>query len=193
MELTVASRAPGKKSQTKKTRREGSIPAILYSLGEKGEEVVVNGLTFKKLLNTIEPGTLSSMVFTLSHQDKKFIGHQGKQVRAILKDIQYNITTYDVIHLDFVALHDDVPVTLNIPIKCTNTVDCQGVKLGGVFRQMVRHLKVRCLPKDIPSHFEIDVRDLNLGQSVKLESIRLPHGVTPVEDLKAVAVVIARR
>lgn len=193
MELTVASRTPGKKSETKKIRREGSIPAVLYSLGEKGEEVVVDGITFKKILNTIEPGTLSSMVFTLSHQDKKFIAHQGKQVRAILKDIQYNITTYDVIHLDFVALHEDTPVTLNIPIKCINTVDCQGVKLGGALRQMLRYLKVRCLPKDIPSHFEIDVRDLGLGQAIKLESLSMPHGVTPVEDLKAVAVVIARR
>lgn len=193
MEFIVTGRTPGKKSETKRIRREGNIPAILYSLGEKGEEVVVDGIAFKKVLNTIERGSLSSMIFTLVAKDKKFLAHQGKHVRAIVKDIQYNITTYEVIHLDFEALHDDVPVNLNIPIKLTNILECPGVKLGGALRQMCRHMKVRCFPGKIPPFFEIDTLDLQVGQSKKLDCISIPEGVKPMEDLKAVAVVIARR
>ena len=140
MKLTVTTRS-AKKAETKKLRREGKIPAILYSKGEKGKEMVVDGTAFKKILNTTPTGTLSSKVFLLEGL--------GKTLKAVIKDIQYNITNYDVIHIDFEELHEDKPVTLNIPLVCVNTVDCVGVKLGGVIRQVIRQVRVTCLPKDI--------------------------------------------
>ncbi len=185
MELTVARRAAGKKAETKQIRREGNIPAVLYSKGEKGQEVTVDGGEFQKILNKIEPGTLSSKVFTLTVD--------GKPVKAIIKDIQYTVTTYDVIHIDFEQLHEDVPVKLNIPVKFLNAVECAGVKLGGVIRQVIRYVKVICLPKDIPAQFNLDIRDLVIGQSVKLNKIEIPSGVTPITKLNEVVVVIARK
>ncbi|MCC5831893.1 MAG: 50S ribosomal protein L25/general stress protein Ctc [Chlamydiales bacterium] len=185
MELTVSGRQPGKKSEIKKIRREGHIPAILYSKGEKGREIVVDGNAFLKVLNQIEKGTLSSVVFTLNLD--------GNSVKAIIKDIQYAVTSYDIVHLDFEQLHDDVPVTLNIPLKFLNAVECAGVKLGGVLRQVIRQVKVRCLPKDIPDRFNLDVRDLTMGQSLKLNKLQIPSGVTPVTGLNEVAVVVAKK
>jgi large subunit ribosomal protein L25 len=185
MKLTIATRS-AKKSETKKLRREGKIPAVLYSKGEKGKEIVIDAVDFKKILNTTPTGTLSSKVFSLD-------GLGGKALKAIVKDIQYNITTYEVIHLDFEELHDDVPVTLNIPLVCINTVDCIGVKLGGVIRQVIRQVKVSCLPKDIPQQFELDVRDMNLGQSKKLSALEIPKGVRAAINLNEAAVVIARK
>lgn len=182
MELTVT---PRTKSETNKIRREGNIPAILYSKGLKGEEIVVEGGDFKKVLNRLEPGTLSAQIFTLMIN--------GKKRRAIVKDIQYHITTYAVLHIDFEELHEDVPVSLNIPLRCTFSAECLGVKLGGIFRQITRSLRVRCLPKDIPTHFELNVRDLGLGQAMKLEQIALPKGVKAMANLNDVAVVISRR
>ena len=185
MELTVASRTTGKKSETKKIRREGNIAAVIYSKGEKGEDVVVDGNAFKKLLNKVVAGTLSSKIFTLKLD--------GKSVKAIIKEIQYAITSYDVIHIDFVQLHDDVPLTLNIPVVFINAVECAGVKLGGALRQVIRYVKVHCLPKDIPQQFELDVGDLLLGQSLKLNKLEIPSGVRPITDLKEVVVVMARK
>ena len=69
MKLTFATRS-AKKSETKKIRREGKIPAILYSKGEKGREIVVDGIAFKKILNTTPTGTLSSKIFTLENGGK---------------------------------------------------------------------------------------------------------------------------
>ncbi len=184
MELTVAARAK-KKAETKKLRREGKIPAILYSKGKEGREIVVDGIEFKKILNTTPTGTLSSKIFNLHGLDKP--------LKAIVKEIQYNITTYDVIHLDFEELHDDSPVTLNIPLVCTNAVDCIGVKLGGVIRQVIRHVRVSCLPKDIPNQFEIDVRDMQMGQMKKLTALTIPANVRPAVSLNEAAVVIARK
>lgn len=185
MELTVSKRTAGKKTEIKKIRREGNIPAILYFQGKKGEEIYIDGIAFKKVLNTVERGTLSSKIFTL-HVD-------GKIVKAIVKDIQYNITTYDVIHLDFERLEDNSPVTLNIPLKLTGTVDCVGVKLGGNLRQVVRSVKVTCLPKDIPTDFSLDVRNLNVGQSLSMQDIVVPARVKlKYVDMNRAAVTVAR-
>jgi len=185
MELTVDKRAVGKKSATKQIRREGNIPAILYSKGEKGIEIVVNGIAFKKILNTIEKGTLSSKVIALLVD--------GKPIRVIVKEIQYHPTTYNIIHIDFEQLHEELPVTLNIPVVCMNAMDCAGVKLGGVIRQVIRKLKVTCLPKHIPDQFELDVRPLLMGQALKLNKLKIPDTVIPRMNLKEVAVVIAKK
>lgn len=185
MKLTVARRTAKTKSENNKIRREGKIPAILYSKGERGQDIVVNGVAFQKILNANPTGTLSSKIFMLDVE--------GKTIKAIVKDIQYNITTYAVIHIDFEELHDDIPVTLNIPLRCINTINCAGVKLGGVIRQVVRKVRVTCLPKDIPAEFELDVRDMNLGQMKKLQELSIPKGVRPAGNLKGVAVVISRK
>lgn len=185
MKLVVTERIFGKKSETKKIRREGNIPAVLYSQGIARNQITIDGIEFKKIINTLGSGMLSSTIFTLVSGEK--------EVRAILKDIQYHITNSEVIHLDFQELHEDVPVALNIPIKCVNAVDCLGVKLGGILRQVIREIKVTCLPKDIPSHFVLDVRDLDLGKVLRLKNIAMPNGVSPIADLKEVAVLVARR
>lgn len=185
MELAVVKRTAGKKSETNKMRREGNIPAVLYSKGEKGEEIAIQGVAFQKVLNKIVKGTLSSKIFNLT---------SGKQERkAIIKDIQYNITTYDVIHIDFEELHEDLLVTLNIPVRLINAVECVGVKLGGVLRQVLRHVRVECLPKDIPEEFQIDVRDLALGQSIKLNTLAIPTRVRLITDPNQALVTIARK
>lgn len=185
MKLTVTKRTAGKKTENKQIRREGNIPAVLYSKGEKGEEIVVDGIAFKKILNTTPTGTLSSKVF--------LIDLEGKTVQAIVKDIQYNITTYDVIHLDFEQLHEDHHVSVKVPIRCTNVADCVGVKLGGAVRIVVRHVPVVCLPKDIPAEFEVDVRDMGVGQMKKLSALNIPEGVRPTINLNEAAVVIAKK
>ena len=185
MELNATNRPAGKKAALKQLRREGQVPAVLYSKGEKGAEITIDGREFKKILNTVPTGTLSSKVFTLHIE--------GKKVQAILKDIQYNIVTYDVIHLDFEELHADVPVNLNIPILCINVADCVGVKQGGNLRQVVDRIRVTCLPKDIPTQFEVDVRDLHMGQGKKLSTLKIPSGVRPKGSLNEMAVVVARR
>ena len=182
MQLTVKSR---KERNTKKIRREGQIPAVLYSKGDKGQDIQLSANDFQKILNKIPKGTLSSKVFELDVD--------GKKKRAIVKDIQYHVTTYNILHLDFAELHDDVPVKLNIPVKLTNAVDCAGVKLGGILRQVVRQMKVKTLPKSIPDCFEIDVLNMELGQSKRLSEIKIPEGVVPVENLNNVAVIVARR
>lgn len=185
MELTLSKRETTKKSDIKKIRREGNIPAIIYSQGKQGNNVVVEGPAMKKILKKIVPGTLATTILTLQGE--------GKGKRAIIKDIQYNITTYDVIHLDFVELFDKIPVDVKIPVQLTGVNECKGVKEGGSIRQVIRAFNARCLPKDIPSFIEVDVKDLGLMGSIKLGDLTLPKNVKSLIDLKEVVVVVAKQ
>lgn len=186
MKLNVFKRELIKKSESNRIRREGNIPAVLYIRGKSTESITIDGPEFSSLLRNVQPGRLSTTVFSL--KDEK-----GKQSRAILKEIQYHPTTYKVQHLDFEELADDVKVTLNVPIECTGVVDCVGVKLGGVLRQVIRKLRVRCLPKDIPAVFFVDVKNMGQNDKKKLADLDIPQTVRPVANLSEVAVIIAKR
>ncbi|MBX3718843.1 MAG: 50S ribosomal protein L25/general stress protein Ctc [Parachlamydiales bacterium] len=181
----MKSRDGEKKADIKQIRREGNIPAIIYSSSTKPEKLIIDGTEFAAILRGVLPGQMPTTVFTLN--DGK------KERRAIIKDIQYHLTTYRVSHIDFEELLDNVPVSVKVPVNCTGIVDCVGIKLGGFLRQVTRHVKVECLPKHIPSEFIIDVRDLGIRQSKRLKDIAMPQGVRPLASTDEVIVVIAKR
>lgn len=185
MELVVASRETDKKSLLKKIRQTGGIPAVIYSGGKSLANIVVDAHVFSKFLSSLESGALSSTIFSLSYE--------GRTIKALVKDIQYHVTSYRVIHLDFEELIEDRDVKLKIPIRCINAVDCVGVKLGGSLRQVIRALRVVCKPKDIVPYLELDVRSLGLSQTRKLSDIQIPAGLRPITPLKEVAVTVSRR
>lgn len=186
MKLEMLSRINLKKSDAKKLRRADEIPAILYSGGNEGEPIAVKRSELTALMRQVLPGRLSTTVFSLT--DSK-----GKERRAILKDIQYQVTTYDIMHLDFEELQENVKINVKVPIECIGMADCPGIKLGGVLRQVIRYLRVRCLPRDIPSAFELDVKSLGPRESRRLSELTIPETVRPLANLNEVAAVIVKR
>lgn len=185
MKLAVKPRSSEKKKEIKDIRREGNVPAIIYSSQVKPEKLIVDGSEFKAILRTMKPGQLPTTVFTLV--DGK------KERRAIIKDIQYHLTTYIVSHIDFEELVENVPVNVKVPVNCVGVMDCTGVKLGGFLRQVLRYVPVQCLPKHIPSEFIVDVRDLGIRQSKRLRDLEMPKDVKPLAKPEEVLVVIAKR
>ncbi len=185
MKLAVKQRISEKKKDIKEIRRDGNVPAIIYSSKGQSEKLIIDGAEFKTVLREMKPGQLPTTIFTLS--DGK------KERRAIVKDIQYHLTTYIVSHIDFEELIDDVPVNVKVPVNCIGVVDCMGIKLGGFLRQVVRHVKVECLPKHIPAEFIVDVKDLGIRQSKRLKDIKMPAGVRALASQEEVLVVIAKR
>ncbi|MBI2742539.1 MAG: 50S ribosomal protein L25/general stress protein Ctc [Chlamydiales bacterium] len=185
MKLTVTARAQKKKSDTKQVRREGNIPGIIYSPGKEPELIVINGIEYATLMRSVESGRLPTTIFTLVFGKK--------ERRAILKEVQYEITNYQVSHLDFQELHEDVLVQVKVPISITGAADCPGVKLGGFLRQVIRTVQVECLPKHIPTEFVVDVKDLGIAQSKRLSDINLPKHVRPLAKMDEVLAVIAKR
>lgn len=184
MQLKTFKRSSGVKSELNQIRRDGNIPAVIYSKGQAGEEIAVDGAQFRALLREVKSGCLSTTKVSLEGAvDVK---------EAVLKEIQYHPTTYDVWHLDFEVLDAQKPVNVQVPIQFTGVPDCVGIKLGGTLRQVIRRMRVSCLPKDMPTAFQLDVRELQIGQTKRLADIVIPANVKPLVDLNEVAVVIAK-
>lgn len=186
MKLQTITRLADKKSESKKLRREGFIPAILYVKEKEGENIAIPSSEFSAHLRKLRQGHLPNTIFTL-------VDEKGTERRAIVKEIQYKPTTYDVLHLDFEELIADKPINLKVPIECVGALECPGVKLGGVLRQVIRHLRISCLPKDIPELFDLDVTSLSMNQSKRLSDLSIPNTIKPIGDLKQVAAVIVKR
>lgn len=186
MKLNYRLRTSGRKSDSKRLRCEGAIPAIVYSRGQHSTSIAVIASEYDALLRDVKPGHLSTQVFTL-------IDEKGVEKRAILKEIQYEPTTYQVIHLDFEELVKGHKVNIKVPIEWIGAAECVGVKLGGVLRAVIRSLRVNCLPEDIPVAFQLDVRSMGPRDSKRLKELDIPATVKPLVDLNEVAVVIAKR
>lgn len=185
MKLKVKPREGEKKSDIKQIRRKGDVPAIVYSSKEQPKKITIDGEEFNALLRKMKPGHLPTQIFLLN---------DGKtERRVVIKDIQYHLTTYNVAHIDFSELFDDALVSVKVPVTCTGVADCVGVKLGGFLRQVMRHIKVECLPKSIPAEFLVDVKDLGIRQSRRLRDVKIPEGVRPLVNMDEVIVVIAKR
>lgn len=186
MELPYEKRTAARKSEAKQLRRAGKIPAILYGKGENEESIAIDRASYEAALRQIVKGRLATTVFTL-------VDPKGKKQKAIVKDIQYHVTSYDVLHLDFEILKSDVAVNVNVPIECEGAMECPGIKLGGVPRQVIRSLRVRCMPGVIPSFFSLNIAKLGMGDTLRLHDLAIPEAVRPLKDLNEVAVAIVKR
>ncbi len=187
MKLQAVKRAAKSKSELKALRREGFIPAVLYVKGKAGEPLAVKASEFNTYLRQVKQGHLPTTIFLL-------LDEKGGERRVLVKDIQYNITNYTVTHLDFEELLSHHKVNVKVPIECVGQVDCVGIKLGGVLRQVIRHMRL-CVddPKDLPSFFELDIHELGLRQSKRLSDVQLPKGARPLDNLNEVVAVIVKR
>lgn len=185
MKLKIYQRKADKKSEKSLIKQKGDIPAVLYAKGEIGQTIAVSGEDFGSFLRSVKQGHLPTTVFNLEGE--------GVSCKAIVKDIHYEPTSYEVLHLDLLKLDDKQPIKVNVPVSFTGVVECQGIKLGGFLRQVIRHVQVKCLPKHLPSEFVLDVRELGLKQSKKVKDIVMPEHVKSLAPMDEVVVVIAKK
>lgn len=166
-EIQLIERKQRSKSATSALRRDGKIPCVVYSKGQMGDMYAVAKEEIEAVFRKLEMGFLPTAVFILKNA-------AGKKIRAIVREVQYKPTSYEVSHIDFLELIPDHKVELKVPLRCLGEADCVGVKAGGYLRRVKDSIVVRCLPKDIPTHFEVDISDVDI------------RGTKSVADLKAV-------
>lgn len=183
--LKTSSREGKKRSELTRIRHEGDIPAVFYAAGAECHNLTVDGNEFRAVLRGLKMGHLPTTVFELK------IGEKSE--KALVRDVDYHPITYAIRHLDFQRLDAKRKVMINVPVECTGAADSAGIKLGGVLRKVKRHVKVRCLPKDIPADFSVDVRDLAINQSVRVHQLDVPKGVEVLLKEQDVLVVIAKK
>jgi large subunit ribosomal protein L25 len=186
VELKISPRNEHKKSQTRSIRREGDIPAVIYSSHNEVKSVCVDGAQFLAALREIKKGHLPNTTFKLKDES-------GKAVSAIVKDIQYHKVNYNILHLDFLELSESSAVTLNVPVEMIGQADCVGVKAGGALRLVKRHVSVKCLPKHIPQNLEVNVIDLQIKGSKRIRDVQLPANVEVLAGGQEVVAVVGKR
>jgi large subunit ribosomal protein L25 len=185
MELTVVKREKLTQNHLNTNRWKKNIPAVVYSAGQPNENIFISEAELKKILKKTGEGNLSTTILTLKHDKTSF--------KVVVKEVQYKVTNYEIIHVDFMRVFDDKELTVNVPIKCTGINECQGVKLGGIFRHIKNKVKVRCLPKNMPKEFVIDVREMNINDSKNLAELSVPKGAKlAVKSLKEVIVSVGK-
>jgi large subunit ribosomal protein L25 len=184
MKLKTTERVHGKKSELNRIRHEQNIPAVLYDKEGSNKTITINGADYARALRSIEKGHLSTTVFELDFN--------GVTVPAVVKEVQYHKTTYNILHLDFQKLEKSNEVTINVPVTYSGLDDCVGIKLGGFLRQVKRTIRVKCMPENLPKSFSLDVKGLGIRQSKRIKDIEIPTNVQVVDDLNNVVVTIAK-
>ncbi|NGX50339.1 MAG: 50S ribosomal protein L25 [Chlamydiae bacterium] len=185
MKLNVSKRAGKSKSELTQLRFKGDIPAVVYKMGQPSEKLTVKGSEFAAVIRGLKKGYLPTTIFEIEID--------GKECPSIVKGIQYHPTTYRTLHLDFQLLDEKIMVDVKVPVTFLGEAECIGVKLGGFVRQVIYHVKVRCLPKDIPSDFKLDIRSLAIGESMRVGDIEMSEGVISLVPEKEIIIVIAKR
>ena len=171
VEIDLIERKQKNKSTTSALRRSGQIPCVIYSKGQIGETFSIPKVAFEEVVRRLEMGFLSTTIFNLKTA-------AGKKRRAIVREIQYKPTTYEVSHIDFLELIPDHKIEMKVPLTCLGEADCVGVKAGGYLRRVKESITIRCLPKDIPTHFEVDISDVDIRQAKTVADLKsVPKGI----------------
>ena len=148
----------------RRLRQAGQIPAVLY--GPKTESVLlsVNRNDFDLVL---KKGRIGQIILNLVIQNNGETYNRP----AMIKELQVHPVSRKFLHIDFYEIDMDRKITAGIPIVTTGT--SVGVERGGILQIIRRELEVQCLPFEVPESIEIDITDLDMGDSVHVEDITL--------------------
>ncbi len=155
------------KGASRRLRREGKVPAIIYGAGRPPRQLTID---HNLIMQQLENESFYSSVLSIKVGDKS--------QAAIIKDIQRHPSQRRVLHMDFQRIVADEKIKMNVPIHYINGDNAIGVKQGGgTVSQLRNDVEVSCLPKDLPEYFEVDIEELELDTMLHLSDIKLPDGV----------------
>ncbi|HFD38440.1 MAG TPA: 50S ribosomal protein L25/general stress protein Ctc [Anaerolineae bacterium] len=188
-ELNAQVRRDLGKGASRRLRREEKVPAVLY--GGEAAPVALT-LVHKDVMKALENEAFYSHVLT--------INVDGKAEKAVLKDVQRHPYKPRVSHMDFQRVSEKAKIRVHVPLHFMGGDVAPGVKQsGGIVNHLMNNVEVSCLPKDLPEFIEVDISQLNAGESVHLSELRLPAGVElpelahgPEHDLPVVSIVLPR-
>jgi large subunit ribosomal protein L25 len=169
-ELAGEPRAQLGRTDSRRLRKAGKVPAIMYGGGEAPEALV---LDHNALNNQMGREAFYTSILTLK------IGSKEQQV--VVKSVERHPARPQIMHLDFQRVREDVEITITVRIHFTGEAEAKGVKdQGGVVEHLMTDVEVRCLPRYLPEYLTLDVTALELNQIYHLSDIKLPEGVTLV-------------
>jgi large subunit ribosomal protein L25 len=170
--INVTVRETTGNSPARGLRRDGSMPAVLY--GPNTEPILLS-VNIKELEQILKKGNVGSIIFNLIIQNGKKITKP-----AMIKELQSHPVSGNYLHVDFYEI--DMKRKINVMIPVVAKGKAKGVELGGLLQVVRRELEVLCLPGDIPHAVEIDISDLDVGEAIHVEDLKLGDNIEFLAD-----------
>jgi large subunit ribosomal protein L25 len=166
-EIAAEARDVKGKGASRRLRRAGYVPGILYGAGKDPVNIQ---LEHDDVVKHTELEAFYSHILTLKLPE-------GSE-RVVLKDMQRHPFRAQVMHMDFLRIAENEQLTMRVPLHFINESACVGVRTGGgVIYHLMTELEIVCLPRDLPEYIEVDVAELELGAALHLSDISVPEGV----------------
>jgi large subunit ribosomal protein L25 len=173
--LKAEQRAASGTTASKAVRKAGKVPAIIYGRHYAPQTLQLDA---HALMMTLGHSNTEHLLVNLEIEG-------GNSTLALIQDVQHHPVKRHIVHLDFHALKEDEVMHTTVPVIAQG--EPIGVKVGGgLLEQIIRALEVSCLPKDLPENIVVDVSGLNQGDSVHVNQLTLPAGVTSLVNGEAV-------
>ena len=173
LDLSVNVRNKNGKGPSRRLRMTGAVPAVFY--GRKSDPISLS--LEKRALNSILNSETGSRTFL-----RLMINGKNKSEKmAIIKDMQVNPVTGELIHVDFFELLRDENITASVPLHFVGKAI--GVEKGGSLQHIRREVTIKCLPDKMPESIEVDVTLMDIGQSIHIDDIKLPEGTEAPHDV----------
>jgi len=172
--LSITAREPEGSRATRRLRRSGRVPGILYG----GDS---DPLTFSVDARELRHALAASGAVLEVVDD-------GNATPAILKSAQYHPVRGDTMHVDLLRVNLNVAIAAVVPLELTGADDAPGVKEGGVLEQITRELNIEALPTSIPESITHDVSAMQINDTVTLDQVTIPDGVVLLDDAEETVV-----
>ena len=171
-ELTVQPRGEKGKQAAKRLRREGRVPAILYG-GTQPQDISVDPKAVLKMIHGHEGST---QLLSL-----KFDGDGAQSKMAIIRDMQFDPVSEDLLHVDLQEVRADRAINVRVAVHPVG--EAIGVKdTKGILNLVLHELEISCLPTNIPTRIDADVTSLAIGDVLTVRDIAVPEGVRILND-----------
>lgn len=181
VKLTLKKREKTGKEASKKLRAGGVIPAVFY--GPERDEAVPVIVEAKNVLHYVNSPHWETIRIDATLPD-------GREEMCLMREIQRDPLTGDVLHIDFLQLLSGHKVYVNVPVEITGRDRCIGVKQGGVFEQLLHELEMYVLPKEIPDSIIVDVSGLGIDDAVYVKDLSLPESAVIEQDPESAVVIV---
>ena len=168
--LTAETGRPRGTRPSRRLRRTGRVPAVVYGMGENPLAVSVDRADLRGALST--DAGLNALIT---------LDVDGDRQLSIVKDLQRHPVRRDVLHVDFLRIDPDQAVEVDVPLVLVGEAK-KVTQASGMVDQVMHQVPLRAKPSDIPTEVTADVSDLEVGSSLRVSDIELPAGVTPAGD-----------
>ena len=169
-EFTAFPRGTEGRGASRRLRRTGRAPGIVYGGAEKPEPIE---LDHNALIHALNKEAFHSSILTMK------LGEAAQ--RVLLRDVQMHPFRHEVLHIDFQRVDENRKIHMKVPLHFINAELAPAVKTtDAIISHVLTELDVSCLPKDLPAFIEVDLSTLAVGQSIHVSALTLPAGVTAV-------------